>query len=77
MELKKTNRGFTIYGEVPDSRGCIVRVQQSSAWGMEHAWIFTDDPNGVYTDGKPSPHLTKDQAKLVIEALQRFVDDRS
>ena len=76
-DLEYTQRGFAIYGRVEDSRGVVVRVQKSSAIGEPHAWIFVDDPNGVYTDGKPAPHLSREQAKAVVAALQLFIGEES
>jgi hypothetical protein len=75
--VKTTERGFMVYGEIEDSRGCVVRVQESSIIGEPHVWIFVDDPNGVYTHGKPSPHLTREQAIKVVTALHRFIDGDS
>ena len=80
--MKRTNRGFAIYGQVKDTRGCVVRIQASSASTPDAVWIFCDDVNGVYTrplgseipSPDPAPHLTRAQAKRVIRALQRFVD---
>jgi hypothetical protein len=70
--VKTNERGFKVYGEVSDSRGCIVRIQESSAMGPPHAWIFVDDPDGIYKDGKPAPHLTRVQAIRVVTALHLF-----
>lgn len=74
MRLKRTSRGFAVYGTVKDSRGCVVRAQQSSAIGGPRLWLFTDDPHGVYSDGKPAPHLKPAQVRKLIKVLQRFLD---
>jgi len=70
MKIKTTSRGFE-YIDVEDSSGCIVRIQRSSVWGMEHVWIFCNDPNGVY-DKEPRPHLNPEQAIKVAQALLYF-----
>ncbi len=71
--LKRSHRGFAIYGEIKDTRKCVVRVTRSSAGGLPCCWIFVDDPMRVYREA-PAPHLSRAQAKRVIAALQRFVD---
>ena len=58
-----TDRGFAIYGEVTDSRRCTIRVQESSAVGRPHAYLFTDG----------APHLSVAQAEELIAALRAFV----
>jgi len=74
MKMTHTNRGFAKI-EVTDTRGCICRVQRSSAACVDAVWIFCDDPNGAYQDGKPSPHLDADQAREVARALLAFADN--
>lgn len=74
-EFKTTERGFKLYGEVEDSRGCVVRVQESSVVGRPHAYLFTDDVQKVYRDGHPHPHLTVAQAMELVVALENFVRD--
>jgi hypothetical protein len=75
---KRTPRGFEIFGEYKDSRGNVVRLQQSSAAGVPFVWIFVHGPNGndVYEHlGKftaVSPHLTRAQARRIARALLRF-----
>ncbi len=69
----KTHRGFSLR-TVTDPRGCVVRIQESSAACHRCVWIFTDDPNGVYRDGKPAPHLNAAQARRVAKALLAFAD---
>ena len=78
--MKRTPRGFAIYGDCKDSRGRSVRVQMSSAAGGPFAWIFCNEKDGsdaVMHMGKPmahSPHLTRAQARRVAKALMRFAD---
>lgn len=73
MKMTLTNRGFAKI-EVTDTRGCICRVQRSSAACFDAVWIFCDDPNGVYRNGNPSPHLNADQAREVARALLAFAE---
>jgi hypothetical protein len=77
--LKRTNRGFAIYGEYKDTRGNKVRVQQSSSAAGPRCWIFVEDKDGKDIQFSTptgyqsvSPHLTKHQAKLLAGALLRF-----
>lgn len=71
--MKRTQRGFAVYGLIKDSRGVVLRVQQSSAMGGPYVWLFVDDVKQVYRE-EPAPHLNRAQAKRVIKALQRFVE---
>lgn len=68
--MKRTDRGFDIYGEYKDSYGCLVRIQESSVAAKHCVWIFTVDSLGV----NASPHLTKSQARRVAKALLKFAD---
>ena len=80
---KRTSRGFRIYSDFRDSYGNRVRIQQSSAACMDAVWIFCDgesDGKMLPGDTKPfksAPHLTVAQAKRVIRALERFVQETS
>ena len=69
----RTQRGFAKV-EIPDTHGCIVRLQRSSSAEEACVWIFTDDPKGIYADGKPAPHLNAEQARQVAEVLIAFAD---
>ena len=73
MNMMRTERGFAKI-DVVDTRGCICRVQRSSEAEYGAVWIFCEDPNGVYTDGKPYPHLNSNQAREVANALLAFAD---
>jgi len=65
-----TQRGFGVYGEVVDTRGSVVRVQQSSAACVDAIWIFCH--NDVVPNYKePSPHLNKAQVGALIALLQK------
>lgn len=87
--MKRTDRGFSIYDEFEDSRGNMIRVQQSSACGDEDfnardfCWVFAHNPFGedaIIHLGRPqsiSPHLTKGQARRLANALLAFCDDAS
>ena len=74
MKMTHTNRGFAKI-EITDTRGCICRVQRSSAACVDAVWIFCDDPHGVYRDGNAHPHLDADQAREVARALLAFADN--
>lgn len=71
MAYEKTDRGFTIYGEMRDAWGSRIRVQESSIVGRPHAYVLADNSEMPH----PSPHLTVDQAKELIALLQRFIED--
>lgn len=74
--MTKTPRGFTIYSQFKDSDGQAVSIQESSSATQRHVWIFCTTRDD---DGLPKvclgPHLTVSQAKRVIKALQRFVEE--
>jgi len=78
-----TSRGFRIYSDGKDSYGNRVRIQQSSAACMDAVWIFCDgedDGKMLPGDTKPfksAPHLTVAQARRVIRALERFIEEVS
>jgi hypothetical protein len=67
----KTQRGFTIYGEFKDTKGQSIRVQKSSAACVDAVWVCASTPEG--SDG--SPHLNRTQAKRLIKALTKFVEE--
>jgi hypothetical protein len=55
--MKRTSRGFAIYGEVKDTRGHTVRIQKSSAVSVGNAngfkngpfvWLFVSDDQGAH-----------------------------
>ena len=71
--FEKTERGFVIYGRLTDSKGSVVRVQESSIIGEPCAWIFADNPEPSYKH--PSPHLTAENAKELIAILSDFILD--
>ena len=71
--FEKTERGFTIYGRLTDSKGSEVRIQESSAVGQPCAWIFADHSDPSYTH--PTPHLTVENAKELIAILSDFILD--
>lgn len=79
--MRKTNRGFKIYGEYKDSKGSMVKIQESSAMGGPYVWIFCKDYKGNdvndcvgATDNRisVSPHLSRAQARRVAKALLEF-----
>ena len=66
-QYKTNERGFIIYGQLSDTKGSIVRVQESSSAECDAIWIFCDNFNPAYKD--PSPHLNKEQVADLIELL--------
>lgn len=97
-----TSRGFRVYAEIEDSHGNRLRVQQSSAYGGKHVWLFSTAPEGHSVmhwkdgggggwepapkvqeapPGKPSPehwqsispHLSLDEVRTLIAALQQHL----
>jgi hypothetical protein len=78
--VKRTPRGFSVYGEYKDANNQTVRIQESSRADGPLVWIFCNDADGsdaVMHLGKPtarSPHLTKAQARRVAKALLKFAD---
>lgn len=69
----KTQRGFWIYDQFVDLNNSKIRIQESSLATERAVWIFANNDNPEL-DG--DPHLTTEQARRVIKALQSFVDDR-
>jgi hypothetical protein len=74
--MKKTNRGFRIYSEFKDTYGADVRVQMSSNV-LKRCWIFVKGGmQKEYADKNDgSLHLSEAQAKRLITALQKFIQD--
>ena len=80
---KKSERGFRNYCEFTDLYGGKVFIKESSLATKRAVWIFHDHPEdgktGVAGYDKPvkmAPHLSILQAKKVIKALQRFIDNK-
>lgn len=46
MSFETTKRGFYIYARITDTHGSEIRVQQSSAYGMDKLHIFVRDHLG-------------------------------
>lgn len=69
--LRRTERGFKVYGELTDRHNQGIRILESSAVGRPTAYLFIDraEPG--------NPHLNLDVVKALemIASLQRFVDD--
>lgn len=71
----KTDRGFVIYDEFKDRYGSEITVQESSIAFEACVWIFCKNPRYKDNEGQGSPHLSPTDAKRLIVALQKFVDD--
>jgi hypothetical protein len=78
-EFKTTARGFKIYGELKDGRGCGIKVQESSAVGSPQVYVWCHNDAGAYhttpKDGDVPMHINVEQAKQLIDILEDFVDD--
>lgn len=72
--MKRTNRSFTIYGEIKHDYGGLVRVLQSSSAMKHAAWIFINN-EGSELEENDAAHLTVAQARKVIKALEKFIAD--
>lgn len=83
--MKRTERGFAIFGKVVDSRGNTITVQESSDAGGIYAWLFSRNRHGEtatvhHVTREPlaaSPHLTRAQARKLAAILLRFADAES
>ena len=73
--MVRTGRGFEIYDRFIDTYGSEVKVQESSAAGERCVWIFCNSTRTA--SGEFTPHLNKDQAQKVVEALNKFINDNS
>lgn len=75
--MKKTHRGFLIFGEVESDRyGAKIAVQESSIVGEGCCWVFTYDTEETKRRGIKDlqPHLTMEQAKIIRDALSDFIE---
>ncbi len=79
--MKTTSRGFKIFDEFKDTYGNGITVQESSAATDECCWIFVKNDLGKdYKEHMgqivtPSPHLSRAQARRLIQALQVFLGE--
>jgi len=74
--MERTSRGFSVYGRVACSEG-FIRVQRSSRV-EPGTWLFCDFQRQISVDGErfvPEPLLSVDQARAMIAALQKFVEE--
>lgn len=79
--MKRTPRGFAVYGSLTDARKQRVRVQRSSEIGSPKCWLFTHDAEGndhhvhhMHGVVTASPYLTQGQARRLAEMLLAFAD---
>lgn len=78
---KYTQRGFRNYADAKDSHGINYVIRESSAAGNRCVWLFIHDPEYYKKDETtgqdlvPALHLTEAQAKRVITALQKFINE--
>ena len=67
-------KGLTVFSKFTDKNGANVRVQESSVVAASRCcWIFVDGEEPGEEDNKGAAHLTKQQAKWVIKALEKFI----
>lgn len=81
--MKRTNRGFKIYSEFKDTYGNKITVQESSSACAARVWVFTenskgddcsfDTATGMYISA--APHLSVSNAKRLVKALTKFIED--
>lgn len=76
MSGRRDSRGFRVYCELRHNYGGLVTVKQSSSAEGERCWIFIDN-RGTQLISSPngSAHLTRAQAKRVMLALQKFLEE--
>jgi len=78
---KYTNRGFRNYADAKDSYGINYVIRESSAAMKRCVWLFIHDHAHYKKDEvtgydlSPALHLTESQAKRVIKALQKFINE--
>lgn len=68
--MRKTDRGFTVFGEIQSKNGNRLVVQESSmAFEGAHAWLYYDS-----LKGKPGEQFSVDGAKELVAALTAFIE---
>lgn len=67
------DRGFFIYGgsAVNTAHGHAVRIQESSAGGSPHCWMFVGASSAI---GGFDPHLSLADAIEIRDRLNQFID---
>lgn len=84
-KLKRTPRGFAVYGSVVDARGNTVRAQRSSEIGAPRCWLFVRNELGHDHELTPAPgirngvdvvtpYLSRKQARRLAHALLAFAE---
>lgn len=79
--MKRTPRGFCRYAEFTDERDQPIRVQQSSLATQPCVWVWIGNDEYGKRDPvsghllHPAMHLTRGQARRLITALTKFLDD--
>lgn len=66
---RETENGLVVYGEIDDTLGSQVWVQESSAAEGPNCWIFSCHPDTLGL----SPQLNREQAIVVRDALDAFI----
>lgn len=74
------DRGLYDYAKIIDDRGTSVVVRRSSAACRPYVWLFVtnaEGKDGVFHLGEwqgASMHMSVREAKLLRDALERFID---
>lgn len=69
--MRNQSVGNAIYSQIVDMNKSTIIVRQCSARSEPGVWIFCHPSNG---QENVTPLLTRNQARRVISALQKFVD---
>lgn len=72
---KRDQRGFSIYGETKHSYGGTVTVKQSSSAEGDYCWIFIHNEGTQLNQTSASAHLSRAQARRVMVALGKFLEE--
>lgn len=73
MARSVTERGFVTYDVFEDSGGSRITVRQSSAATEPKVWLF----HAHTTDLMAMPHLNREQATRLRDALDEFLKETS
>lgn len=77
-EIKKTDRGFSVYLDMEDTYEANVMVMQSSADPLDKVWVFIG--GGALTENSENDgaaHLSREHAAALSEALIAWLADQN
>lgn len=66
-------RGLRTYGQLEDTLGSKIWVQDSSSAENQAVWMYTSNPMESFRN--PIPHMNKEQVIELIELLQFVVKE--